>query len=72
MTDEQLQIIDDACLEVINKAAANGDTEVRVEDAIALLSKGDLQDLKAALVSDWLEDQVRARAWELGITLRDE
>jgi hypothetical protein len=72
MTKKQLQIIDDACLAVINKAAANGATEVRVEDAIAQISAEDLRYLKTALVLDWLEDQVRALARELGLTLREK
>jgi len=71
MTKQEMQIIDDACFAAIANLAG-GDEEAQIDYIIAQLGRGDLRDLKEALMDDWVRDQIRKRARGLGITLMDE
>ena len=71
MTNEQLEIIDDACMQAISIAASNDRDDVGIELVIAQLSRGDLKEITEAIMDDWIRDQIRIRARAYGLTLTE-
>jgi hypothetical protein len=70
MTEQQMQIIDDACLAAI-RALPAGDDHIWIEWVMVHLGRGDLKDLTEAVMDDLVRDAIRQRARVLGVELRD-